>query len=1311
MILRRTFKILLLVAAGFAALTLLLMLALKLALDRAPQYQAQIKDWVYRRTGYHIAFAHVWPAFRWYGPELYFDGLELRSPDDRRVLARAAGGRIGADIWQLLQNGKLFALRVELDAPTLAIARLGPSRFALASEIVWGGAAGSVSQTALNDLPAGTLIIRRGVVVVEGWNAALPRLELRDVDFDATRVAHFVSASLSAQLPEQLGGRLRVSGTARGAERIAELRWNVLASASGMHFPGWRELLPDYLTRLDGGTGAFQALVSGRGADVERANLEFSASGVVVRLAESPNAVMDQVSGALTLAHTADRWTLSGRRLRAVSAGRQDPDSEFEASWRENAAGMLDLHAEANYLRAETLLPLVGLMPQKDIRERLRDLAPTGEWSDMRLTLARASASEAWRFDARAKFRDMGFAPVGRAPGLRGLSGSLVGTEAAGHLIIDTHAAVYNWPDQFPQPIALSLFKSTLYWRRDPRELLLATSDLALRTHGGSLHAKLAWSQPADGSSPVLTVASSIDDGIVADAPLYFPHLLLPPPALQWLDRAFVAGHLPHAAAVFTGPVRHFPFRDGTGLFLVRFSVDHVTLDYRQDWPRLENVAAQGEFRNQGLSVQVASALAGPLKVDSGNVRFVDFKNGEMEVHAAAHGDAADALGYLAATPLDALAEGGFSSVEGSGALRCGVDLFFPFKQFDARRVLVHVDLHDATLRRRGASVAATDIAGGADIDGAQVVRADLRGQLLGGPFQMTARTPRSRAAMRTQLEFRGTLTGAALHEALGLSGAMAIDGQTDWRGVLRMSPEPARERSLHLASSLAGIELGLPAPLHKAAAASLPATVDVQWPAPAVTQLKVMLGTVVRSEVSLDDDPSGIKVSRATVWFGGGEPLAADGPGLTIGGQIDELDLAGWLDLSASAKPDKPLSSYLHAAKLTLGRVDYHAASLRDVTLGLAADPGGWRVAFEGPNASGWMALPGPDDPQAPWDLEFERLKFVDAAAVDAAAVDAATPVDGAAANAAAAAAAGGNTAAAAADSAPPAPQHAAEKTPSLDPRTLPAVRFHAGELAWGDRQFGEVRATVVKLEDGVSLKELTATSASYGAHATGEWRVSGSGLKGLITSYDVGETMKQLGFAAVLEAKSGDLEFDLSWPGAPTDEALSQAAGHVRVSLGKGQIVGLKPGAGRVLGLASFSELPRRLALDFSDVTDKGFAFDTVRGDFELRDGSAYTDDVVVKGPAAEIGLIGRVGLKNKDYDQTAVVTGNVSSTLALPAFAAGPIVGGAALLFTQLFKQPLKGLVRGYYRITGTWDNPTVERIKSADAPTATAEAPKL
>jgi uncharacterized protein (TIGR02099 family) len=1277
MILRRTLKVLLFAAAGLAALALILMLGVKIALDRAPHYQAQIKDWVYRQTGYHIAFAQVSPAFRWYGPELYFDRLELRSRDDQRVLAHADGGRIGVDVWQLLQNGKLFALRMELDAPELSVARLGPSKFAIASEIVLGGDdQGSWSTFALNDLPAGTLAIRRGFVTVQNWNADLPQLKLRAVDFDLTRLSNLLSASLSAQMPPELGGHVSFTATARGRGRLGGLEWNSLASASDMAFVGWRKLLPEYLTRLDAGTGAFQALMQGNGSTLARADLEFNARGVVAKLADGPNAIMDQVSGSLALTHSGDRWTLRGRHVRAVREGRKDPDSEFDASWRDNDAGMLELNAQANYLRAEALLPLVGLMPQKDIRDRLRDLAPTGEWTDMRLALSRRSVSDSWAFDARAQFRDVGFASVGHAPGLRGLSGSLAGNEIAGHVIIDTSSAVYNWPDQFPEPLSLPTLKSTLYWKHGAEGLLVATSDLELRTRDASVHGKLSWAQPNDGSSPVLTMASAVDNGNAGDARLYFPRQLMNPDALQWLNHAFISGRVSHADAIIQGPVDRFPFREGGGLFLIRARIEHMILDYRADWPRIENLSALAEFRNQGLTVKVMSALIGDLKVDSATVRFVDFANGEMEIHGAAHGDASDALHYLAATPLDELAEHGFSSVEAQGALKCGIDLFFPFKQFDQRRVLVHVDLDDATLRRKDSPIAATQISGSADVDGAQVVRADMRGHLFGGTFQMTTRVPRSHPATRTQLDFRGTVSGEALRNAFSLPATIGISGQTDWHGVLRMAPEPARERSLHLSSSLTGLELKLPEPLLKPAAASMPMSVDVQWPQPKVTQVRAALASVLRGDVTVNWDASGPNLTRAAVSFGGGEPAFSDAQPLNVGGDIAHLDLAGWLKLAAGAKPQKPVAAYLRSAKVSVAKIDYLGLTFQDVTLALADNNGAWRIDLDGPNVAGTISLPGPQDPSAPWELDFERLKFTEAPDADAQGV-----TDG-----------------------------SAQGNPT-DPRTLPAINFHAHELTWDDRQFGDVRATILKVEDGISLKELTVTSPSYGANATGEWRGNASELQGTISSSDVGETLKQLGFQAVIDAKIGHLDFDMKWTGAPTADALAAATGHVQIVLDKGQIVGLKPGArGRALGLASFSELPRRLALDFSDLTDKGFAFDTVHGDFDLHDGIAHTENVLVKGPAAEIGLIGTVDLKNRLYDQTAVVTGNVSSTLALPAFVAGPVVGGIALLFTQVFKQPLRYLVRGYYRITGSWDNPTVERIKGAEAGTATAEAPK-
>jgi len=64
------------------------------------------------------------------------------------------------------------------------------------------------------------------------------------------------------------------------------------------------------------------------------------------------------------------------------------------------------------------------------------------------------------------------------------------------------------------------------------------------------------------------------------------------------------------------------------------------------------------------------------------------------------------------------------------------------------------------------------------------------------------------------------------------------------------------------------------------------------------------------------------------------------------------------------------------------------------------------------------------------------------------------------------------------------------------------------------------------------------------------------------------------------------------------------------------------------------------------------------------------------------------------------TAVVTGNLGASLPVAgALAGGPVVGAAVLLFSQVFKEPLKGITRGYYRITGPWENPTVERVDAA------------
>jgi len=469
-----------------------------------------------------------------------------------------------------------------------------------------------------------------------------------------------------------------------------------------------------------------------------------------------------------------------------------------------------------------------------------------------------------------------------------------------------------------------------------------------------------------------------------------------------------------------------------------------------------------------------------------------------------------------------------------------------------------------------------------------------------------------------------------------------------------------------------------------------MPSWLDIQWPSSGGTQVNLGLGSILHAVFALESDPDTgeSRLAHAGIQFGDGDPTFSDSQILNVSGSLARFDLTGWLRVFAPDSDAKPLSYYLRSTKLEIGEVDFIGLVFRSVALDLAASADRWRLGLDGPNLAGTITMPMAADSADFWELQFDHVNVDDQAST---------------AKTVAPAAAAADTAEAAA----------------ISPRAVPAMHFSANDFSWDRIDLGKLQGTVSKHDDGITIDQLTATNPSFTVKAQGEWRGKGSGLghlQGSLASTDVQATLTQLGYAGVISAKTGQVDFDLQWLGAPSADAMRETTGHVKVALDKGQLLSVKPGAGRVLGLASIAALPRRLFGDFSDVTDKGLAFDTARGDFDFHGGNAYTDNVLIKGPAAEIGLIGRIGLKNKDYDETAVVTGSISNTFPIAgALAGGPVVAGVVLLFTQVFKQPLNGLTRAYYRITGGWDNPTIERIHSAGAAAASAaatsaEAPK-
>jgi uncharacterized protein YhdP len=121
----------------------------------------------------------------------------------------------------------------------------------------------------------------------------------------------------------------------------------------------------------------------------------------------------------------------------------------------------------------------------------------------------------------------------------------------------------------------------------------------------------------------------------------------------------------------------------------------------------------------------------------------------------------------------------------------------------------------------------------------------------------------------------------------------------------------------------------------------------------------------------------------------------------------------------------------------------------------------------------------------------------------------------------------------------------------------------------------------------------------------------------------------------------------------------------------------------------------LTNRLAFDFNDVTRKGFSFDSIEGEFEFVNGDGALNNFDVSAPAADINMFGSIDLIKQDYGLLMRVKPHTDTlTFAGGALLGGVAVGAGLALIQKVFDLGVIG--HNVYSITGSWDDPQVEKI---------------
>ena len=944
-----------------------------------------------------------------------------------------------------------------------------------------------------------------------------------------------------------------------------------------------------------------------------------------------------------------------------------------------------------------------------DQARALAEFALRGKLTGLR---AQYGPKRPWR--AELSVQALSILPNGRIPGISNADVRVQLDAQAASLTLTGNNLMLNAPVSFRKPIQVekislsaALWPAPTGWAQGYTAEL---TDIALSAPGYDATAFATVEKNAE-EVPQILLSLDVSRGNIAQAGQFWAVDKMPPKVIAWLDRAPIRGQTGRARAVYRGPMKRFefPFRQAQGRFEAAFELNNAEIKFAPDWPAIEIEAGEFSLINDRLVVHHGRGeiADNPIASLSGGIaRFAD-PVAQFQINGGRN--AAALLALLRASPIGRDFGSHFSGLSADGNAAVTLVVSLPLRaDLGERSVDGVATLRQSSLLNPDWRLNLNALDGKIMFDRQGFTAQNLSGLQNALPVTLNAAVGPSHTGS-ANVVIDATLSGQMQptvlfgQEAVLTPILAKISGTSLWNARVRTVTDPDGKSltTTELLSDLQGIAIALPPPLGKRAETrralrlSLPSEENTQR----ALVLEIDSGVRFLAElgrearVGLDGVKRAAREFRGTLVLGGQtsglesadlesaglEKLGLDNAGLEnaglenasgvetsdalpkaglrIIGTLDELNFAEWAALAgstASAAGAVRLAGVtLQAAKLT-GTLEQFPGAMR---LNATPSAQGWKVTLDSAAASGHITW-RTDLPTQAITAQFTHLYLPSSK------TESTTPT--------------------------------LEKTHlQIDPRVIPTLHLYVEDLSVGNAKLGATRWESFPTTKGMRIELLESKSSNLTLTGSGDWQ--GVGAQGLsrfklrFSAQDLGRMLAGLGFSGHVAGGQTLAEIDADWPGAPIEFALAKLHGRLNVWVGSGRFLELDPGAGRLFGLLSVRELPRRLALDFRDFFQTGMSFTEIRGDFSFDAGNAYTEGLKIKAPAADITVIGRTGLSARDYEQTALVSPKIGMLPMVGAIAAGP-AGAAAGLIAQRVLEGERALAANY-KITGSWEKPLV------------------
>ena len=1090
---------------------------------------------------------------------------------------------------------------------------------------------------------------------------------------------------------------------------------------------------------LQDGFGAARAWVDFKNGQVQAATVDVALMAVAAQLSPevAPLSLL-KIQGRFNVEVKGDSHRLSleqfGFTTQVSCQGQVEwPRGDIKLSW-DQADGETIRRGElsADRLDLGVISQIAGHIPLSPaLRQALAERQPQGVVQGLTAAWEGPAASPA-HYRVKGRIQNLGVRAVAHTedekrlgrPGLQGASLDITASDRGGRAEVQIENGEFTFPGLFQEPrVPVTQLSAKLQWRiepghtpAEPARITLNVSPATLSNEDLQAEFRATWSNQPDPSDPgihpgVLDLSGKLLSGRADRVPRYLPQRL-PERVRDYLSLALRGGRLSDVNFAVRGDLQNFPFRnlgpDGQplGEFRIAGQVEDLTLAYVPDrpahgdapprispWPALSQVGGELIFDRNSMQIRNAHGQYRRIQLNRVQGGINDFiTNPTLTLSGQGQGPLADILGFVNSSPVGQWTHGALAQTQATGPAELKLALSIPLNNSMASTVRGSVTMAGNDLRLSPDLPLLEGTRGPVDFTQRGFSLANISTQLMGGESRVEGGW---QVDTGLRIKAQGSVTAEGIRQACEgqalAQAATTLAGRTNYRlslGWLHGHPD------ILLNSDTVGLAIALPSPLGKAAETAWPVKLQIsaQPPgdtpdAPQLDTVNLSVGSHFQAQYLRDISAQPAKVLRGHLSIK--SPAADDADmasliksperGVWADLSLATLSLDAWQSLwaklpsqdAAPASPQAPsYSSYL-PSRLSVRTDELVVGSrkLRQVKAQVSQEGGNWRAKLDSDAIDGLIEYqPAHQGTPSKVVAHLNRLNL------------------------------------------PPSETTQAQGlSPDRQPEKLPSLDIVIDDLEHRGKKLGrlEVEAGTRPNSADWQISRLTLTTPESTFSAHGQWGTNESGGKAearrmrvdfKLQLKDTGAFVERLGMARAIKGAQGVMSGQLSWLGSPLNFDYRLTDGQMNVALESGQFLKADAGAAKLLGVLSLQSLPRRLVLDFRDVFQEGFAFDSLTGDVTLAKGIASTNNLRMRGVQAVVLMEGSADLRHETQDLHVVVLPEINAGTASLAYAViNPALGLGTFLAQIFLRKPLAQANSREFHITGSWADPQVERIE--------------